>query len=236
MKITKSIVAIGLALATTGMVACDSGNDMRRNPGKMYAPDMVHSRAYDAYTTNPNFSDSMTSRLPVDGTIARGHSLPDHLVEGDSNAYKTFTTNVKFTDAELREGGRLYNIYCGVCHGANLDGNGPLYNGGNGKFAAMPANFNAPDKMHMPVGQMYAAIKFGKNMMGSYASQLDIRQRWQVIAYIKQAQSKLEGGDAFTMGIKSAASDTAKRATTAATDATDKETAAILADKKEGQQ
>lgn len=231
MKITKSIVAIGLALATTGMVACDSGNDMRRNPGKMYAPDMVHSRAYDAYTTNPNFSDSMTSRLPVSGTVARGHSLPDHLIEGDSNAYKTFTTSVKFTDAEIHEGGRLYNIYCGICHGTNLDGQGPLYT--SGKFAAMPANFNDPAKVHMPVGQMYAAIKFGKNVMGSYASQLDIKQRWQVIAYIKQAQSKLDGGDPFTMGIKTAASDTAKRATTAATEASDAQTAAILKDKKE---
>lgn len=232
MKITKSIVAIGLALATTGLVACDSGNDMRRNPGKMYAPDMVHSRAYDAYTGgNPNFSDSMTSRLPVNGTIARGHSLPDHLIEGDSNAYKAFTTSVKFTDNEIREGGRLYNIYCGICHGSNLDGQGPLYT--SGKFAAMPANFNDPAKVHMPVGQMYAAIKFGKGQMGSYASQLDIKQRWQVIAYIKQAQSKLDGGEAFTMGIKTAASDTAKRATTAATEASDAQTAAILKDKKE---
>ena len=139
MKITKSIIAVGLLLAT-GLVACNSGN-MRRNPGKTYAPDMTYSRAYDAYTANPNFSDSMSSRLPVEGTIARGHSLPDHLVEGDTNAYKSFTTSVKFTDAELKEGGRLFNIYCGICHGTGLDGNGPLYNGGAGPFAAAPANF-----------------------------------------------------------------------------------------------
>lgn len=229
MKITKSIVAIGLALATTGLVACDSGNSMRRNPGKMYAPDMVHSRAYDAYTLNPNFTDSMTSRLPVEGTIARGHSLPDHLVEGDTNAYKTFTTSVKFTDAEIREGGRLYNIYCGICHGAEMNGEGPLYT--SGKFAAMPANFKDPAKLHMSAGQMYAAIKFGKNQMGSYSSQLDVKQRWQVVAYIKQHQAE-NGGEPFTMGIKASSNDTAKRATTANTPASDAQTAAITKDLK----
>jgi hypothetical protein len=35
--------------------------------------------------------------------------------------------------------------------------------------------------------------------MGSYASQLDIKQRWQVIAYIKKTQAG-NGGDPFTMG------------------------------------
>ena len=226
MKITKSILAIGLALAT-GLVACNSEPELRRNPGKMYAPDMVHSRAYDAYTANPNFDDSVTSRLPVAGTIARGHSLPDHLVEGDTNVYKAFTTSAKFTADELREGGRLFNIYCGVCHGNALDGNGPLYAGGTGKFAAAPANLISGKYLTMSVGEMYAAIKFGKNMMGSYASQLDIKQRWQVIAYIKQTQAG-NGGAPFTMGSQTAVSDTAKKATTASTEASEAQTAAIL--------
>ncbi len=225
MKITKSIVAIGLMLAT-GLVACNSGS-MRRNPGKAYAMDMTHSRAYDAYTSNPNFSDSMTSRLPVQGTVARGHSLPDHLMEGDTNAYKTFTTSVKFSDDELREGGRLFNIYCGICHGTALNGNGPLYADGNGKFAAAPANFMLEKYLHMPVGQMYAAVKYGKNMMGSYASQLDIKQRWQVIAYIKQKQAGSKG-DPFTMGMNAAKTDTAKVATTGETAKTEAETAENL--------
>lgn len=36
-------------------------------------------------------------------------------------------------------------------------------------------------------------------MMGSYASQLDAKQRWMVIAHIKKTQAA-NGGDAFTMG------------------------------------
>jgi len=179
-----------------GLTACNSGG-MRRNPGKIYTPDMTYSRAYDAYTTNPVFADSMSSRLPVQGTVAIGHELPDHLVEGDTNAYNRFTTSMKFNADELQEGARLYNIYCGICHGTNLDGQGPLF--ASGKFASMPANLKDGKYLHMNVGTMYAAIKFGKNMMGSYASQVDVKQRWQIIAYIKQVQSE-NGGAPFTMG------------------------------------
>ena len=202
MNKTKSIVVASLIIGM-GLASCNSGN-MRRNPGKIYAPDMTYSRAYDAYTSNPNFDDSLSSREPVQGTIAMGHALPDHLIEGDTNAYKAMTTNVKFNEGELKEGKRLFLIYCGICHGEALDGQGPLYK--SGKFAAMPANFKDAKYLHMPIGQMYAAIKYGKNMMGSYASQLDAKQRWMVLAYIRQVQAGETGGMPFTMG----ATDTTK--------------------------
>ena len=204
----KSILIVSLGI-TIGLVSCDSGN-IRRTPGHIYAPDMTYSRAYDAYTSNPNFSDSLTSRRPVTGTVARGHDLPDHLIENDTNAYKTFTTSMRFTPEEVKEGGRLFNIYCGICHGTGLDGQGPLF--ASGKFASMPANFKDGKYIHMHPGQMYAAIKYGKNMMGSYAAQLDIKQRWMVISYIKQFQST-NGGDPFVFGTSAEAkTDTTKGA------------------------
>lgn len=211
---------IVVAALSLGLIACNSGGK-RRNPGKNYAGDMWFSRAYEFYSENPNFTDdSITARRPVMGTIARGHQLPDHLVEGDTNAYKAFTTNVKFSDAEVTEGRRLYNIYCGICHGTALDGNGPLY--ASGKFAAMPANLKGPNYVKMSVGQIYAAIKYGKNAMGSYASQLDQRQRWLVIAYIKQQQAGA-GGDPYTMGLTASAAGAtgAASANTSADNTTD---------------
>ncbi len=195
MNKTKSIVVAVIAIGL-GLTACNSGGT-RRNPGKIYAPDMTYSQAYDAYTHNPNFADGETSREPVPGTIARGHELPDHMTIEDTAMYKTFTTDMRFTDAELKEGARLFNIYCGVCHGTKLDGQGPLYT--SGKFAAMPANLKDAKYLTMTEGTMYAAIKYGKNLMGSYASQLDVKQRWMVIAYIKQVQSE-NGGEPFKFG------------------------------------
>jgi len=195
----KSILIASLGI-TIGLASCDSGN-IRRSPGHIYAPDMTYSRAYDAYTSNPIFADSLSSRPPVEGAVARGH-MYDHFAKDDSNAFKTYTTSMRFSEAELKEGGRLFNIYCAICHGQNLDGQGPLFS--SGKFASMPANFTDAKYLHMPVGQMYNAVKYGKNMMGSYGSQLDIKQRWMVIAYIKKTQAG-KGGDAYVFGAEAAA-------------------------------
>lgn len=193
-KYLVTLVVAGAAF----FAACNSG-DTRRNPGKIYVPDMTYSVAYDAYTHNPVTRDSLTSQLPVEGTIARGHALPDHLTEADTNAYNAMPFPSKFSQANLDEGKRLFNIYCAICHGSKLDGNGPLYKDGNGPFAAAPANLASnPTYLTMPVGKMYHAIVYGKNMMGSYAAQLDVHQRWLVLAYVKKVQSENNGAP-FTM-------------------------------------
>jgi hypothetical protein len=48
----------------------------------------------------------------------------------------------------------------------------------------------------MPEGQMFYSLTFGKNLMGSYASQLSAKQRWEVITYIKIKQGKIKQADA----------------------------------------
>ena len=60
----------------------------------------------------------------------------------------------------------------------------------------------------MGIGTMYAALKYGKNLMGAYSSQLNVKQRWQVIAYIKKVQSE-NGGAPFALGVSTATEATA---------------------------
>jgi mono/diheme cytochrome c family protein len=106
----------------------------------------------------------------------------------------------------MKEAERLYLINCGICHGAKLDGNGPLYNGGNGPFAAKPATLVGDAKYEqMPEGQMFYSVTYGKNLMGSYASQLTRVQRWEVIAYIKSKQGKTSAAAAPAAADSSAA-------------------------------
>ena len=91
------------------------------------------------------------------------------------------------TDAAEAE--RLYLINCGICHGPKLNGNGPLYKGGEGPYPAKPATLVGDAKYEaMPEGQMFYSVTYGKNLMGSYASQLSRKQRWMVIKYIKNKQ------------------------------------------------
>lgn len=189
---------ITLFVAGAGILSsCNSGS-LRRNPGRVYMPDMFYSRAYDAYTANPVTRNGLTSQAPVPGTIAIGQPLPYHLTEADTSAYNALPFPYQFSSDQIKEGGRLFNIYCGICHGEKMDGNGPLYK--SGKFAAMPANLvNGDYYKFLKPGMIYHTIMYGKNMMGPYSSQLNDHQRWEVIAYIKQFQSK-NGGAPFTMG------------------------------------
>ena len=89
------------------------------------------------------------------------------------------------TGAELEEAGRLFNINCAVCHGATAIANGPLA----GRIGAI-ANLTLPQYVSMADGTMFYSITYGKNNMGSYASQLDRKQRWMIIHYIRTLQPK----------------------------------------------
>ena len=194
-----------LFAASTFVVSCSS-SEFHRNPGRVYAPDMVYSRAVDYYngTGKIEAQGGKYNKMPVANTIAREQALPDHIGEFDTILAKSHTCPMELGEKDLAEGQRLFLIYCAICHGEKMDGNGPLYS--SGKFAAMPANLRSGEKyLKMSQGQIYHGIVYGKNAMGSYASQLDTKQRWQVVSYIKKVQSE-NGGEAFTM-VKSSGVD-----------------------------
>jgi len=95
--------------------------------------------------------------------------------------------------AQAKEAERLFLVNCGVCHGPKLDGNGPLYKDGNGPYSAKPANLSGSDAKYvaMAEGTMFHSITYGKNMMGSYASQVTPKQRWMIVSYIKSKQAAI---------------------------------------------
>lgn len=200
-KVTLYILFV---LATTLVVSC---SDYSRKPGRTYAPDMVYSRAVDYYNGTEKIEAQQGSytKMPVKGTVAREQALPDHIAESDTIAANGNTCSYTFGEKDIEEGKRLFLIHCAICHGEQMDGNGPLYT--SGKFAAMPANLKSGEKyLKFSQGRIYHAIVYGKNTMGSYASQLDTKQRWKVVAYIKKVQSE-NGGSPFTM-MSGAKSDT----------------------------
>jgi mono/diheme cytochrome c family protein len=190
-----TIIFCGLTAMLMAAVGC---SDVKRTPGKVYMPDMANSRAYETYSVNPVFADGRTSQGPVAGTIKRGEEYPVHMEMdklGDTANYfasRSLPNPIdSLTAVELKESERLYLINCGICHGAKLDGNGPLWKDGDGPYPSKPASLVGDAKYEsMPDGQMFYSITFGKNLMGSYASQLSAKQRWQVIKYIKTKQGK----------------------------------------------
>lgn len=190
-----TIVFCGLAALVIAAAGC---SDVKRKPGKVYMPDMAYSRAYETYSTNPVFADGRTNQEPVAGTIKRGEEYPVHIqmdAIGDTANYYASRSLVNPIDSlnaeQMKETERVYLINCGICHGAKLDGNGPLWKDGDGPYPSKPAQLVGDAKYEaMPAGQMFYSITYGKNLMGSYASQLTPKQRWQVITYIKTKQGK----------------------------------------------
>ncbi|MEX6689044.1 cytochrome c [Danxiaibacter flavus] len=231
----KKLAIISFVAAGIALVSC---SDVKRKPGAIYMPDMAYSRAYETYaqrdssvfTTDPNDAENRIfyNNLPVAGTVARGEELPFPLAKdaaGDTTNYvasrQIANPEAALTPTELKETERLYLVNCGICHGAKLDGNGPLYKDGKGPYPAKPRNLvDDAVAVNMPDGQMFYVMTYGKNLMGSYASQLTRKQRWQIAHYIKGKQAEKHGG-ATTTAAAPAASPAAT-ATAPAKDSTEK--------------
>jgi mono/diheme cytochrome c family protein len=199
MQMYKKIIPFCLSIAL--LASCS--DEPRRDPGRIYMPDMTYSRAYETYSVTPEQKEALLkkgihySNTPVPGTLKRGTLIPFDIAKdaaGDTANYvasKAVKNPLSGLDeTTMTEANRLYLVNCGICHGTKLDGNGPLYRGGDGPFPAKPATLVGDAKYEaMPEGQMYYSVTYGKNKMGSYASQLDTRQRWMVIAYVKSKQA-----------------------------------------------
>ncbi|RYE01412.1 MAG: cytochrome c [Sphingobacteriales bacterium] len=204
----KVLLLTGIIAGALSLTGCGGahGND----PGDAYMPDMYYSRAYEAYGYNNQPEDhNLKARgayyngMPVPGSIARGDAFPFALPAGDSGyamaaTYKSPAQPASITPAQAKEAQRLYQINCAICHGTALDGNGPLWKGGDGPFPAAPRNLTDDYTKKLSDGQIYHVITYGKGQMGSYASQVHPEQRWWIINYIRSKQGVAAGAATTT--------------------------------------
>ena len=210
------VIAI-VCTAVVGMISC---NKVRRNPGRTYMPDMAYSRAYETYTSHEDLeknSHAHYTAMPVKGTIARGDMLTIYPYGNDSAGYAmsaSVPNPIKADSMDMKEAERLYLVNCGICHGAKLDGNGPLWKDGNGPYPAAPKNLVSDEIKGKGDGTIFHVITYGKGQMGSYASQLNTMQRWMVVNYIRLKQgagAPAASASDTTMAKKPAGTDTAAK-------------------------
>ncbi len=226
----KKLSVISIVLITVFVtISC---SDIKRTRGREYMPDMAYSRAYETYAPHERLQEQGINytALPVAGTIKRGEVFPFSIPkdkDGDSVNYVASRQVVNplpaLDSVQLKEAERIYLINCGICHGPKLDGNGPLYNGGNGPYSAAPRNLVGPEVTAMPDGQIFYSVTYGKGQMGPYGPQLSTSQRWRIVHYVKAKQ--LEGkssGASSAGGASGSGSDSTntKNAASGATKAT----------------
>ena len=109
--------------------------------------------------------------------------------KGSDAAKKDLKNPLEVTQKNLDAGKELYTIFCAVCHGDKGDGNGILMQ--REKILGIPS-YAAPGRLITP-GGVYHVQMYGLNSMGSYASQTNELERWQITQHVMNLKATLEG-------------------------------------------
>lgn len=189
-----------LCLAVVGIAGFryeDGGKASRKPPIEIF-PDMDRQPKLRPQTGNGFFADGFSSRQPVAGTVAHTaakavgedevYPHQDHPFNTGKEASSTNFVELNplpLTEKLMVRGQERFTIYCSPCHGSQGDGNGITKKIG---AMAIVASLHDPRIVRQPDGEIFNTITHGKNLMGSYASQIPTEDRWAIIAYLRTLQ------------------------------------------------
>jgi mono/diheme cytochrome c family protein len=180
------VLAFVLVCAILAGIFGTRGKISRKPPVEVFS-DMDRQPKIRPQTPSEFFADGRASRLPVDGTVARGAHFLDEpmntgLVTGTTN-FVAFSP-VKLTDQVMARGQQRFQIYCSPCHGLQGDGNGVVKSFG----LATTRSLHEPRIVAMADGEIFNVITHGRNTMGPYGSQIEVQDRWAIVAYVRALQ------------------------------------------------
>lgn len=182
-----SFSKIGIVVGLMVFVAACADKNSRNY---QYMPDMYESVGYEAYQQVDFLPDGTSAIHPADHTIARGwipYGIENTMDGKDLARLNPSPLDSLKYDSNIAMGKGLYAIYCAVCHGDKGDGQGILVK--REKFLGVPSF--ADVARDVTVGITYHTIYYGLNSMGSYAGQLDTKERWQVAEYVMSLKQDL---------------------------------------------
>jgi mono/diheme cytochrome c family protein len=189
----KGILNIGFTLMVSiGILSCSD----TANRNYQYMPNMYEPVGYEAYGAYEIFMGEQEAMLPAEGTIPRGWQPYDYAntTEGLNLAKTDLKNPLDVTDENLSEGKELYDIYCAICHGDKGDGQGILVM--REKILGIPS-YDDPGRI-ITEGGVYHVQMYGLNSMGSYASQTNELERWQITQYVMNLKATLAGTPLLT--------------------------------------
>ena len=156
-------------------------------PNYQYFPNMYESVGYKTYQESDAFPNGIQAQLPVEGSVPRGWQPYEY--EDSSEGYESAKLNLKSplvnNEENLKNGKKMYDIYCSVCHGSKGDGQGILME--REKFLGIPSYADRD----ITEGSIYHVLMHGINLMGSHAGQVDDEERWQIAQYVLKLREDL---------------------------------------------
>jgi mono/diheme cytochrome c family protein len=170
-------VAMGAGLALLLLVA-GCRQDMHNQPK------LIPQRGSDL------FADHRGARPQVLNTVARGQLHADSyfytgVVQG-ANGYREEQNLMPFpvTMEVLKRGQERFNIYCTPCHDRTGGGNGMVVQRGY----RQPPSFHIDRLRQADAGHFFDVMTNGFGAMPDYKTQIDARDRWAIVAYIRALQ------------------------------------------------
>jgi len=156
-------------------------------PNYQYFPNMYESVGYKTYQESDAFPNGIQAQLPVEGSVPRGWQPYEY--EDSNEGYESAKLNLKSplsnSDKNLKNGKKMYDIYCSVCHGSKGDGQGILME--REKFLGIPSYADRD----ITEGSIYHVLMYGINLMGSHAGQVNDEERWQIAQYVLKLRKDL---------------------------------------------
>ncbi len=169
--------------------------------------DMQDQPRMKPYRSTTFFSNGLSSRPPVTGTVPRGFLRADKAFftgKKDTAVTTSETTGASpapsgqpasypddieefpltITEETVARGRERYEIFCSLCHGPTGNGDGMIVRRGFRRAAS----FHTDALRQAPVGHYFDAITNGWGAMPSYAPQIPPGDRWAIIAYIRALQ------------------------------------------------
>lgn len=176
--------------------------------------DMQDQPKMKPYRSSTFYSDGLSSRPPVEGTVARGFlksdtefftgkkagrvsaamgPQPTAANGGSTNSALTGaaaypddveTFPLTITKEIVIRGKERYEIFCSACHGLSGNGDGMIVRRGFRRAAS----FSDDRLRQAPVGHFFDAITNGWGAMPAYATQIPAEDRWAIVAYIRALQ------------------------------------------------
>ena len=170
MKSNSSLLA-ALFVCTLAVGGCGD-NTLRQ--------DMANQPRHNPLSPAIFFPDGRSERPVVDNTIVRGATADDALFTAkDSNGFP-----VPLTKELLARGQDRYNIFCSPCHGLQGDGNGMVTLRG----MKHPPTYHQERLRNEPNGYFFDVITNGFGAMSGYSMQLEPRDRWAIVSYVRALQ------------------------------------------------
>jgi len=193
------LLIYALVIFAVVSIAGFRGSLSRNTPIEIF-PDMDHQARFHPQGENTLFPDGRDDRPRPQFTVARGTMLNQmevfsddfadetignrQLLEGrneDGSYYDGFPFEPTYELIEL--GKQRYDIHCTVCHGAAGDGAGITRT-----YGIAATSYHSDRIRQQPDGEIYDTIVNGRGTMYGLGHNLDLRERWAIVLYVRALQ------------------------------------------------